>query len=145
MRRSPCLLETPPTCLPHSKPSLTTPSSVLQTCACCSRSIGGEGSNRKAPNAGVSSTTLCERAGGSTPLTVATVKAVVKRQWHEPLVLELIERNGGKDPERIIEEHADRLRKRAGQQTLPVKPHLIASLLGIRRRRGEHDFAGRIY
>lgn len=67
------------------------------------------------------------------------------REWHEPLVRRLIEANGGADPERIIEEYADRLRETAGQKALPIRPHLVASCYGIKRRRGAHDFAGRIY
>jgi hypothetical protein len=67
------------------------------------------------------------------------------REWHEPLVRRLIEAHGGKQPEQIIEEYTDRLREAAGQDALPIRPHLIASCHGIKRRRGTYDFAGRIY
>jgi hypothetical protein len=68
-----------------------------------------------------------------------------KGEWHEPLVRRLIETHGGAQPERIIEGYADRLRQVADQHTLPIRPDIIASCLGIRRRSGSHDFAGRIY
>lgn len=67
------------------------------------------------------------------------------REWHEPLVRRLVEAHGGLSPERIIEAYADDLRKQAGQTRLPVRPDLIASCHGIKRRRGPHEFAGRIY
>jgi len=67
------------------------------------------------------------------------------REWHEPLVRRLIEDHGGEDPERIIEDYANRLREESGQHSLPIRPHLVASCHGIKRRRGTHDFAGRIY
>jgi hypothetical protein len=67
------------------------------------------------------------------------------RDWKEPLVRRLIAAHGGKDPERIIEEYADQLREASGETALPIRPHLIASCHGIKRRSGEHDFAGRIY
>jgi hypothetical protein len=68
-----------------------------------------------------------------------------KTEWSEALVRELIAQNGGRPPEEIIEEHADRLRACAHQSKLPIKPALIASCVGIKRRGGVHDFAGRIY
>lgn len=68
-----------------------------------------------------------------------------RSEWHEPLVRRLIQSHGGKAPERIIERYADDLRKEAGQDSLPIRPRLIASCHGIKRRRGAHDFAGRIY
>lgn len=68
-----------------------------------------------------------------------------KREWREPLVKRLIHDNDGLDPERIIEDYADRLRAVADQHTLPIRPDIIASCHGIRRRRGGYDFAGRIY
>ena len=68
-----------------------------------------------------------------------------KREWHEPLVRRLIDNHGGADPERIIEEYADRLRAVADQHALPIRPDLIASCHGIRRRRGGYEFAGRRY
>lgn len=40
---------------------------------------------------------------------------------------------------------ANRLRQEAGQNSLPIQPHVVASCHGIKRRRGAHDFAGRIY
>ena len=67
------------------------------------------------------------------------------REWREPLVQQLIDAHGGKQPERIVEEYADSLREAAGQRKLPIRPDLIASCHGIRRRTGLHDFAGRIY
>lgn len=68
-----------------------------------------------------------------------------KREWREPLVHRLIAEHGGGDPQRIIEEHADQLRAVADQHVLPIRPDLIASCHGIRRRRGSYDFAGRVY
>lgn len=68
-----------------------------------------------------------------------------RREWREPLVRRLIEANGGGAPEEIIERWADRLRAEAHQDSLPIRPHLIASCHGIKRRRGAYDFAGRIY
>jgi hypothetical protein len=67
------------------------------------------------------------------------------REWHEPLVRRLIDAHGGEPPEQIIERYADNLRTQAGQDSLPIRPHVIASCHGIKRRRGVHDFAGRIY
>lgn len=71
--------------------------------------------------------------------------ATSSRAWEEPLVKRLMQRHGGEDPERIIERYADNLRRDASQDELPIRPDLIASVLGIRTRRGRHDFAGRIY
>ena len=68
-----------------------------------------------------------------------------RREWREPLVRRLIAANGGGDPEQIIERFADDLRRQAGQDRLPIRPDLIASCHGIRRKRGSYDFAGRIY
>jgi len=67
------------------------------------------------------------------------------RDWREPLVQRLIDAHSGQRPESIIEEHADKLRDASDQHALPVRPDLIASVHGIRRRTGPHDFAGRIY
>ena len=67
------------------------------------------------------------------------------REWREPLVRKLIDAHGGRDPEQIIEAYANRLREKSGQNSLPIRPHLVASCHGIKRRRGAHDFAGRIY
>jgi hypothetical protein len=68
-----------------------------------------------------------------------------KTDWREPLVRKLIEANGGLAPEQVIERYADSLRISAGQTSLPVRPHLIASVKGIKRRSASYDFAGRIY
>lgn len=68
-----------------------------------------------------------------------------RSDWHEPLVRKLIDANGGAPPEQIIERYADGLRVAAGQSSLPIRPHLIASCHGIKRRRATYDFAGRIY
>lgn len=68
-----------------------------------------------------------------------------RTEWHEPLVRKLIASNGGLGPERIMECYADELRLAAGQMELPIRPHLIASCHGIKRRRANYDFAGRIY
>lgn len=68
-----------------------------------------------------------------------------RRDWSEPLVRRLIAKHAGTAPEVIIERYADRLRAEGQQQTLPIKPAVIASVLGIRRNKGEYDFAGRIY
>jgi IrrE N-terminal-like domain len=68
-----------------------------------------------------------------------------RSDWHEPLVLKLIEEHGGRDPETIIEEYADELRTAAGQNSLPVDPKIVASCQGVRRRRAAYSFAGRIY
>jgi hypothetical protein len=68
-----------------------------------------------------------------------------KSDWREPLVRQLIAENGGRSPQDIIERHANQLRATAHQDKLPIKPAVIASCVGIKRRRGDHDFAGRIY
>jgi Zn-dependent peptidase ImmA (M78 family) len=68
-----------------------------------------------------------------------------RREWREPLVRRLIEAHDGKAPEAIIAEYADGLRTAAGQSALPIRPHLVASWHGIKRRGSSHDFAGRIY
>ncbi|MGI8921477.1 MAG: ImmA/IrrE family metallo-endopeptidase [Solirubrobacteraceae bacterium] len=65
--------------------------------------------------------------------------------WSEPLVLKLIERHHGREPEEILEGHAERLLRESEQDALPVNVDLIASVLGIRRRVAPFDFAGRIY
>jgi hypothetical protein len=66
-------------------------------------------------------------------------------KWTEHLVLRLIDRHGGRAPEVILEAIAQKYLAMAGQQALPVDVEGIASLLGIRRRLGDHPFAGRIY
>lgn len=68
-----------------------------------------------------------------------------KTEWREPLVRKLIEANGGVAPEEIIERYSDRLRIAASETALPIRPHLIASVNGIKQRRAPYDFAGRIY
>lgn len=68
-----------------------------------------------------------------------------RTEWHEPLVRRLIETHGGQPPESIMETYADELRAAAGQTSFPIRPHLIASCRGIKRRQAAYDFAGRIY
>ena len=68
-----------------------------------------------------------------------------KTEWREELVCQLIAENGGGSPQEIIEDYADGLRAAAQQDKLPIKPWVIASCVGIKRRSGPHDFAGRIY
>jgi len=67
------------------------------------------------------------------------------RSWTEPLVVKLIERHRGRAPEKIIERHADELRRDAEQNSLPIDVGLIATVEGVKRRHGTWDFAGRIY
>ena len=67
------------------------------------------------------------------------------RPWREPLVVKLIERQRGRDPEEILERHAERIRREAEQDQLPIDVDLIASVQGVKPRRAIHDFAGRIY
>lgn len=68
-----------------------------------------------------------------------------KTEWREALVRQLIAENSGRTPQEIIEQYADHLRTTARQNKLPIKPRVIASYFGIKRRSGPHDFAGRIY
>ncbi len=68
-----------------------------------------------------------------------------RNEWREPLVRKLIESNGGRAPEDIIEAYADARRIAAGETQLPIRPHLVASFHGIKRCRARHSFAGRIY
>lgn len=70
---------------------------------------------------------------------------VGKREWREPLVQKLIDRHGGQSPQQIVEAHAEKLRQRAGQDKLPIKVDLVASVAGVKRRVAPFDFAGRIY
>lgn len=56
-----------------------------------------------------------------------------------------MDEHGGLHPEQIIDGYADKLRAQAGQDQLPIRVDHIASLKGIRRRRGDYSFAGRIY
>jgi hypothetical protein len=76
---------------------------------------------------------------------MTNVVTAMKREWREPLVRRLIEANSGEEPEVIVERYADGLRETAGQDRLPIRPDLIASCHGIKRRQGVFDFAGRIY
>lgn len=66
-------------------------------------------------------------------------------EWREPLVRQLVEANGGRSPESIIEDFATKLRTAAGETSLPIRPNIIASFHGVKRRRAKHNFAGRIY
>ena len=59
--------------------------------------------------------------------------------------MRLVERHGSKAPEEILEAFAEKQLAASAQDGLPVDVEGIASLLGIRRRVGEHPFAGRIY
>jgi Zn-dependent peptidase ImmA (M78 family) len=72
-------------------------------------------------------------------------EAVAVADWTEPLVRRLIDENDGAEPEQIIRDYADRLRRDACETKLPINVDLIRSCLGIRRREGDYDFAGRIY
>jgi len=67
-----------------------------------------------------------------------------RREWREALVCRLIDEHGGQDPEVIIERYAEHLRLDAGQHELPIDPAVVASCLGVRRRRADYSFAGRI-
>lgn len=67
------------------------------------------------------------------------------RPWTEPLVLKLVARHPGRSAEEIIERHAEKLRRDAEQDCLPIDVELAASVQGVRHRRASHDFAGRIY
>jgi Zn-dependent peptidase ImmA (M78 family) len=67
------------------------------------------------------------------------------RPWTEPLVLKLIDRHPGRSAEQIIERHAEKLRREAEQNELPIDVELIASVQGVKHRRAAYDFAGRIY
>jgi Zn-dependent peptidase ImmA (M78 family) len=70
---------------------------------------------------------------------------MASKTWTEPLVLRLAERTADRDPEQAIESYARSLLEAAEQTDLPVDVDLVASVKGVKRRRGEHDFAGRIY
>ena len=67
------------------------------------------------------------------------------RASSEPLVLKLIERNKGKAPAEIIEAHVQALLQDSEQTSLPIDVGLIASLVGVERRRAPLPFSGRIY
>ena len=68
-----------------------------------------------------------------------------RTDWSEPLVRRLIKNEGGRDPRAIIRAYANAKRRECGQDSLPIDVDLIRSVLGIRRRDGDYDFAGRIY
>jgi Zn-dependent peptidase ImmA (M78 family) len=68
-----------------------------------------------------------------------------RNEWREPLVRRLIDESGGQSPEDVIERYADRLRVAAGETTLPIRPHIVASFHGIKRKSASYNFAGRIY
>lgn len=67
------------------------------------------------------------------------------KSWTEPLVLGLMAEAQTSDPREAIEAYAEKLRLDADQEELPVDVEMIASVKGVRPRRGPHDFAGRIY
>ena len=67
------------------------------------------------------------------------------KSWTEPLVQKLIRRHQGKAPETILADYAESIRKEARQDRLPINVELIASVLGVKPRRADYDFAGRIY
>ncbi|HEX8647654.1 MAG TPA: ImmA/IrrE family metallo-endopeptidase [Thermoleophilaceae bacterium] len=72
--------------------------------------------------------------------------ATNRRHWREPLVQRLLERSREQNPEIVVERYANKLRRDAGQDSLPIRPDQIASIKGIRLRRAKgHPFAGRIY
>lgn len=66
-------------------------------------------------------------------------------EWQEPLVRRLIKKGGGGDPREIVKRYADDLRREFKQTKLPIEVDVIRSCLGIRKREGLYDFAGRIY
>lgn len=67
------------------------------------------------------------------------------REWQDPLVRKLIAKHRGRDPHEIVEAQAQRLLSEAHQDQLPVDVETIASFLGIKRRLGQYEFAGRIF
>lgn len=69
----------------------------------------------------------------------------LRTEWREPLVQRLIAEHGDLPPEQIIENFADTLRVAAGETKFPVRPRIVASCHGIKRRSGTYGFAGRIY
>jgi Zn-dependent peptidase ImmA (M78 family) len=67
------------------------------------------------------------------------------KTWTEPLVLGLMAEAGTADPREAIEAYAEKLRRDARQNSLPIDVKTIASVKGVRPRLGAHEFAGRIY
>src|SRR4051812_19990744 len=67
------------------------------------------------------------------------------KNWTEPLVLGLMAEAQTSDPREAIEAYAEKLRRDADQEVLPINVEIIASVKGVRSRRGSHEFAGRIY
>jgi Zn-dependent peptidase ImmA (M78 family) len=67
------------------------------------------------------------------------------KTWTEPLVLDLMAEHDTADPVGAIEAYAEKLRREAEQDSLPIDVELIASCKGVRQRSAAHDFAGRIY
>jgi Zn-dependent peptidase ImmA (M78 family) len=67
------------------------------------------------------------------------------KNWTEPLVLGLMAEAQTSDPREAIEAYAEKLRREADQEVLPIDVEIIASVKGVRSRRGLHEFAGRIY
>lgn len=63
----------------------------------------------------------------------------------EPLVGKLLARHGGSTPEEAIERFVTRQLRDTRQTHLPVDVDLITSALGIRQRKRDYPFAGRIY
>jgi Zn-dependent peptidase ImmA (M78 family) len=49
------------------------------------------------------------------------------------------------DPRQAIENYAEQLLSETKQDRLPIDVETVASVKGVRARRGAHDFAGRIY
>lgn len=70
---------------------------------------------------------------------------MMTKTWTEPLVLSLMAENSSSDPRLVIQAYAERLLSEARQDRLPIDVDTIASVKGVRSRRGAHDFAGRIY
>jgi Zn-dependent peptidase ImmA (M78 family) len=67
------------------------------------------------------------------------------KTWSEPLVLGLMAEAETADPRDAIEAYAEKLRRDGKQNSLPIDVETIASVKGVRSRRGSHEFAGRIY
>lgn len=65
--------------------------------------------------------------------------------WTDPLVQRLVRRHRGKAPEQIVRDFVAQRLAEAGQIQFPIDVEGVASLLGIKRRRVEGPFAGRIF